>query len=83
MDKLGLEFSASQIEEKLNEIPESYSQVLRLYYLEKLTQKGIAEKLKITISVTRQRLGIGNYLLRKKTGDPEFLKAQVILYGKK
>lgn len=83
MDKLDLEISVIDIEEILDEIPERYSQVLRLYYLENLTQKGISEKLNIAISITRQRLGIGNYLLRKKTGCTEFLKAQKILYGKK
>ena len=58
-----------------------YKEVLRLYYQEKLTQKQIAEKMSITLYKVRGHLSKARYLLRKESGNSEYLKARKILYN--
>jgi len=66
----------------LGEIPPPLKEAAELFYVENMTQKAIAEKLNLSIGMTRQRLSKAKFLLKKLSGSEDYKAAYRLMYGR-
>ena len=66
---------------RADKLPEPYRVVYMFYYKDGLTQKQIADKMQLSLYKVRGHLSRARYLLRKESGDSDYLKARKILYN--
>jgi hypothetical protein len=59
------------------------SELLNLYLKENRSQKQIAEQLNKPLAATRAQIAKALFELRKASNDPEYMKANQILYSNK
>lgn len=71
-----------ELKKFVKELPDEYAEVTVLHYIENKKPAQIAIELKLSITVTRQRLSKAKFLLRKLSGCKEYEKAYQLIYGR-
>jgi hypothetical protein len=77
-DKFSLAFQSCDKSQLSDEV----SIILRLYLVDRCTEKEISQHFQISVSKTKQRIVKSVLELRKVCNGSEYLKAREILYGK-